>query len=85
MGCFPEICFLNIGENIRMRVRGRGDSCILVLGILFWINFFGQGGDDEMNDFFLRPACLSCDRSVLIGIGIGILYCISMVDILFLP
>lgn len=47
-------------------MRGRGDSCILVLGILFWIdNLLGKGGmddDDEMNDFFLLPACLLCDR-----------------------
>lgn len=26
-----------------MRARGRGDSCILVLGILFWINILGKG------------------------------------------
>lgn len=44
-----------------MRARGRGNSCILVLGILFWINFLGgTGEDDEMNDFF--EACLSCNR-----------------------
>lgn len=46
-----------------MRARGRGNSCILVLGILFWIDFLGgmEWMDDEMNDFFLA-ACLLCDR-----------------------
>lgn len=50
-----------------MRVRGRGNSCFLVLGILFWISFLGGWigmDDDEMNDFFLLPAfhvhCLLC-------------------------
>lgn len=32
-----------------MRVRGRGNSCFLVLGILFWINFLVRGkGVDRM-------------------------------------
>lgn len=31
--------------------------------------------DDEMNDFFLRPACLPCTLfAVLIGIGILYVY-----------
>lgn len=50
-----------------MRARGRGNSCILVLGIRFWINFLGKGGmdDDEMNDFFsCLPACLPWDRQI---------------------
>lgn len=42
-----------------MRARGRGNSCILVLGILFWIDFLGNGEGvmDEMNDFFF--CCLT--------------------------
>lgn len=39
-----------------MRARGRGNSCILVLGILFWIKFGLGVMDDEMNDLF--AACL---------------------------
>lgn len=51
-----------------MRVRGRGDSCFLVLGILFWINFWGGtgGDDDEMNDFFCcLPAFHVTDRGTV--------------------
>lgn len=57
-----------------MRVRGRGNSCILVLGILFWINFLGGPGrmDDEMNDFF--AACLPFMYTVCCVDSIGILY-----------
>lgn len=45
--------------------------------------------DDEMNDLFLLPACLPCNRQIGATVCCVDRYrytvCISMVDILFLP